>query len=226
MSDPLQPTRVWDLPTRVFHWLLASCVVASIVTAKVGGDAMVWHLRLGYATFTLLAFRLLWGLIGGHWSRFANFIYSPATVLRYLQGRSRADEFHDVGHSPLGALSVFGLLAILAMQVASGLFADDEIATTGPLVGFVSGSTSSLLTSWHKSWGQWLIIALSLLHIAAIVFYAAVRRRELVRPMLLGDKRLPAGVPAAADGWAVRGLAALVLSLCGAGVAWLVSLGG
>ena len=78
MSEPLIPTRVWDLPTRLFHWVLAFCVISSIVSAKIGGNAMVWHFRLGYAVFALLAFRLVWGLIGGHWSRFARFIYSPA----------------------------------------------------------------------------------------------------------------------------------------------------
>ena len=226
MSEPLLPVRVWDLPTRLFHWVLGTCVIVSIVTAKIGGNAMPWHFRSGYVVFTLLAFRLLWGLIGGHWSRFANFIYSPATVLRYLRGQSQPTEHHDVGHSPLGALSVFGLLAVLAVQVASGLFADDEIANTGPLIKFVSGSTSSLLTSWHKTWGQWMIITLVVLHVGAIVFYVVRRQRNLVRPMWVGDKPLPAGVPASADHWAARALALLVVASCGAGVAWLVSLGG
>jgi cytochrome b len=226
MSEPLLPTRVWDLPTRLFHWVLAACVIASIVSANIGGNAMVWHMRLGYVVFTLLAFRLVWGLIGGHWSRFANFIYPPSAVLRYLRGRSGSDEHHDVGHSPLGAFSVFALLGVLALQVASGLFADDEIATTGPLIRFVSGSTSSLLTAWHKSWGQWLILSLIALHLVAIVFYLVRRRRNLVHPMIGGDKPLPPGVPASADRWTTRGLAAALLTLCAAGVAWLVSLGG
>lgn len=226
MSEPLIPTRVWDLPTRLFHWVLALCVVSSIVSAKIGGNAMVWHFRLGYAVFALLAFRLVWGLVGGHWSRFARFIYSPRTVLRYLQGQSRADEHHDVGHSPLGAFSVFALLAVLAIQVATGLFADDEIANTGPLIRFVSGETSLALTAWHKSWGQWLIIGLAVLHVVAIVFYLLARKRNLVRPMLLGDKPLPAGTPASADHWTARGLALVVMALCAAGVAWVVSLGG
>jgi cytochrome b len=226
MNDGLLPTRVWDLPTRLFHWVLALCVVASIVSAKIGGNAMAWHFRLGYVVFTLLAFRLLWGLIGGHWSRFASFLYSPAAVLRYLRGGSSADEHHDVGHSPLGAFSVFGLLGLLAVQVGTGLFADDEIANTGPLIRFVSGATSSALTSWHKTWGQWLVITLIVLHVAAIVFYLLGRRRNLLRPMIVGDKPLPPGVPASADHWRARGLALLVVTLCAVGVAWLVSLGG
>lgn len=226
MKDDAVRVRVWDLPTRLFHWLLAACVIGSVVSAKIGGNAMVWHFRFGYVVFTLLAFRLLWGVVGGRWSRFASFVYAPATLLRYLRGGSRAEEHHEVGHSPLGALSVFALLAILAAQVGSGLFADDEISNTGPLIKFVSGATSSLLTSWHKTFGQGIILTLVVLHVAAIVMYRVRRGRDLLRPMLVGDKLLPPEVPASADSLATRGLAALLLAGCAAGVGWLVSLGG
>ncbi|HEY0817235.1 MAG TPA: cytochrome b/b6 domain-containing protein [Rhizobacter sp.] len=225
MPPALRTVRVWDLPTRLFHWLLAACVIGSVISAKVGGNAMVWHFRLGYAILALLAFRLVWGLVGGHWSRFARFVYSPATVWRYLQGRTREDEHLDVGHTPTGALSVFALLAILLLQVASGLVADDEIANTGPLVRFVSGATSSLATGWHKGWGQWLIIGLVVLHIAAVLYYLLKKRQNLVGPMFSGDKPLPEGVPSSADGAGARTLAALLLVACAGGVAWLVSLG-
>ena len=102
MKDDAVRVRVWDLPTRLFHWVLAACVIGSVVSAKIGGNAMVWHFRLGYVVFTLLAFRLLWGMVGGRWSRFGSFVYAPATLLRYLRGGSRAEEHHEVGHSPLG----------------------------------------------------------------------------------------------------------------------------
>lgn len=225
MPPDLRPTRVWDLPTRLFHWLLAACVIGSVISAKIGGNAMEWHFRLGYAILTLLVFRILWGLVGGRWSRFASFIYSPATLLRYLRGQAGAQEHLDVGHSPTGALSVFALLGVLLLQVGTGLFADDEIANTGPLIKFVSGATSSLLTSWHKTFGQGLIITLVLLHVAAIVFYRVRKRQSLVRPMIIGDKPLPDGVPASADGLVPRSLAAVLLAACAGGVAWLVSLG-
>ncbi len=218
--------RVWDLPTRLFHWTLMLCVIGSVASAKIGGNAMVWHFRLGYVVLTLLAFRLLWGLLGGHWSRFASFVYAPSALRRYLQGASRPDEHHEVGHSPLGALSVFALLALLAAQVGTGLFADDEIASSGPLVRFVSGATSSLLTGWHKNWGQWLILATVALHVAAIVVYRFRRGRDLVTPMLSGDKQLPAGVPAARDTLATRGLALALVAACAALAAWVASLGG
>lgn len=225
MPPDIRQVRVWDLPTRLFHWLLAGCVIASVISAKVGGNAMVWHLRLGYVVLALLAFRLLWGVMGGRWSRFVSFVYSPTTLLRYLRGQGRADEHLDVGHTPTGALSVFALLGILAVQVATGLIADDEIATTGPLIKFVSGATSSLATSWHKTFGQWLIITLVVLHIAAIVFYLVKKRQNLVQPMITGDKPLPENVPASVDSITSRGLAAALLAACAGGVAWLVSLG-
>ncbi len=225
---PPEPTavRVWDLPTRSFHWLLAACVIGSVVSANIGGNAMVWHFRLGYVVFTLLAFRILWGLVGGRWSRFASFIYAPATTLRYLRGQSRAEEHHDVGHNPLGAFSVFGLLALLAVQVGTGLFADDDISNTGPLIKFVSSATSALLTKWHNSFGQWLIITLVVLHVAAILFYLLKKDQNLVRPMLVGDKALAPDVPASIDSGASRLLALLLFSACAAGVAWVVGLGG
>lgn len=225
MNDDTTPVRVWDLPTRLFHWGLAVCVVASIVSARVGGNAMAWHFRLGYVVFTLLAFRLVWGLVGGHWSRFVNFVYAPGTVLRYLRGESRPHEHHEVGHNPLGAFSVFALLTLLALQVGTGLFADDEISNAGPLIKYVSGPTSLALTKWHKAFGQWLIIGLVLLHVAAIVFYLVKKKHNLVRPMIVGDKSLAPGVPAAVDNGRTRALALVLVALCGGLVAWLVSLG-
>jgi len=225
MPPALRRVRVWDLPTRLFHWLLAACVIGSVISAKIGGNAMEWHFRLGYAILALLAFRVLWGLVGGRWSRFASFIYSPATLLRYVRGQGRSDKYLDVGHTPTGALSVFALIGVLALQVSTGLVADDEIANTGPLIRFVSGATSSLATSWHKTYGQWLIISLVVLHIAAIVFYLVKKRQNLVGPMLSGDKPLPDEVPASVDHTRSRSLAAALLAVCAGGVAWLVSFG-
>lgn len=218
-------TRVWDLPTRVFHWVLALTIVASVVTAKIGGAAAMWHFRLGYVVFGLLVFRLVWGLVGGRWSRFASFIYSPATVVRYLRGQSRPDEHTDVGHNPMGSFSVFALIGFLIVQVGTGLIADDEIANTGPLNRFVSSATGIAATGWHKSWGQWILITLVLLHIAAILFYLLGKKKNLVRPMITGDKVLPAGTPAATDTAGTRLLALLLGALCAAVVTWVVAMG-
>ena len=220
----LQAVRVWDLPTRMFHWSLVLCVVGLFVSVKIGGNALFWHMRLGYAVIALLAFRLLWGFVGGRWSRFASFIYSPATLWRYLRGQARDSEHLDVGHSPLGAGSVFALLLFLAAQVGSGLFADDEIATTGPLNRFVSTATGLTLTSYHKTIGQWVLVGLVTLHVCAILMYRLRLRKDLVGPMIGGDKLLPAGVPESRDSHSTRAMAVVLLTACAAIVAWLISL--
>jgi cytochrome b len=217
--------RVWDLPTRLFHWLLALTIVGSVVSAKIGGNAMVWHFRFGYLVLGLLVFRLLWGLVGGRWSRFASFVYGPGTVLRYVRGWSRPGEHHEVGHSPLGSLSVFALLGVLALQVATGLVADDEIANVGPLNRFVSGALAGNATHWHKDYGQWLVLALVALHVAAVFYYLVRRNNNLVRPMISGDKALPAGTPQSTDSVGTRLLALVLAALCAAGAAWVASLG-
>lgn len=221
----LSRVRIWDLPTRLFHWLLATGVIGSVISAKIGGNAMVWHMRLGYAVLALLAFRILWGLVGGRWSRFSSFVYGPAALWRYLRQRPRAGDHFEVGHNPLGAFSVLAMLAWLLVQVGSGLIADDEIAITGPLVRFVSSDLSLAWTAYHKSWGQWGLYVLVGLHLAAILFYAVGKKRNLVAPMLSGDKRLPVTVPAARDSLRTRLLALVLLGLCAAAVYRLVSLG-
>ena len=218
------PVRVWDLPTRLFHWTLVLTLVGSVFSAKVGGNAMVWHFRLGFLVLTLIAFRLLWGVLGGRWSRFASFIYAPATVLRYLSGQARPGENLDVGHTPLGSFSVFALLGLLTIQVATGLVADDEIASVGPLNRFVSNAVAGRASSWHADYGSWILIGLVVMHVAAVLYYLMKKRHNLIRPMLNGDKALAAGTPPSADGLPQRLLALLLLLVCGAGAAWVASL--
>lgn len=213
-----QRIRIWDLPTRVFHWLLVALVVAQVVTANVGGNAMVWHMRSGYGVIALLLFRLVWGLFGGHWSRFRSFLYAPASIWRYVRGQLP----DPAGHSPLGALSVFSLLGALALQTASGLFSDDEIAFSGPLTALVSSQRVDQATWFHTEVGKFLVIALVLLHVLAIAYYTLVRRKALVRPMVVGDKVLDKAVPASRDDGASRALALAVFAACVGAVAYLV----
>ena len=220
----MKSTRVWDLPTRVFHWTLVVCVIGLVVTGSTGGNAMVWHFRLGYAVFTLLLFRLIWGIIGGKWSRFASFIYAPSTIIKYFKGQG--DPHHVIGHTPLGALSVFAMLAFLMAQVATGLISDDEIAASGPLTKFVSNTTVSVASSYHNAVGKRLIIALVLMHVIAILFYLFKKRENLIKPMLHGDKVLSLDIPASRDDAGSRATAAVVFSLCASLVYGLVSLGG
>lgn len=219
----MKTIRVWDLPTRLFHWLLAACVIALVITGKIGGAAIDWHARLGYCVLALLAFRIVWGLFGGYWSRFSSFIFSPASVLAYLKGNGRPE--HSVGHNPLGAFSVFALLLILLAQVSTGLVSDDEISFTGPLTKFVSGSLSLGATAYHKSIGQWGILALVGLHVAAILFYRFKKGINLVSPMVLGDKAVDGDVPASRDDLASRMLALVILAICAGGAYWVTRLG-
>lgn len=215
--------RVWDLPTRLFHWSLALCVLGLLITGNIGGNWMNWHLRLGYAVLTLLLFRLVWGVVGGRWSRFSSFIYTPGTLWRYLRGEVKPE--HKLGHNPLGALSVFALLFMLLAQVGSGLFSDDDIAFFGPLVGFVSGETVSQATRYHKNIGKFVVLGLVVMHLMAIVFYKWVKKDSLVLPMVTGDKLAPQALPPARDDGFTRVLALVVFGVCAASVTWIVSLG-
>ena len=186
-NPSLTKVKVWDLPTRIFHWVLVLCVFSQAITGTVGGSAMVWHFRVGCAVLTLLLFRLIWGLVGGRWSRFGVSVYSPQSVLDYLNGRGKPE--HGAGHSPIGAGSVFAMLFFLLAQVGTGRFSDDEISSAGPLTRFVSNSTVSLTTNYHANIGKWVLLALVLLHLAAIMFYLRCKP-NLVGAMLHGDKEL------------------------------------
>jgi len=215
----LHKVRVWDLPTRFFHWTLVACVIGLAITGTVGGNAMVWHFRFGYTVLALLLFRIIWGLMGGRWSRFGAFIYAPRSVINYLKGQGKPE--HGVGHSPIGAGSVFAMLGFLVAQVGTGLFSDDEIAFAGPLTRFVSNAVVSLSTNYHKNIGKWVLLALVVLHIAAIVYYLS-RKHNLVGAMLHGDKELVVPAPASRDDTVSRVAAVLILAVCG-GVAYWVS---
>ncbi len=213
-------TRVWDLPTRVFHWALLAGVVSAFITAKLGGNAMVWHMRIGLFIGSLLMWRLIWGFVGGHHSRFLNFFHGPRRVIAYLQGK--ADPAWSVGHNPMGALSVFALLAVLLGQFATGLISDDEIANTGPLAKFVSMATALSATGWHKHYGECVIVGLVGMHVAAILFYTFVKKESLVKPMVQGDKALDVQVAASRDDGASRALALGLWAVC-AGVVSFVA---
>jgi len=174
--------KLWDLPVRIFHWSLVAAVTAVIATGKIGGDMMEWHGRAGLAIVGLVAFRLSWGFLGSTHARFTSFLPSPAGILAYLQGRWRG-----IGHNPLGALSVLALLAVLGVQAGTGLFSNDDIAFTGPLIDLVDEEVSQLLTGWHHKLVN-VIFALLGLHIAAIFYYVKFKKDNLVKPMVTGWK--------------------------------------
>ncbi len=202
MNSKLVRVLVWDWPTRLFHWLLAVCVVAAIVSGEVGGSLIDWHGRIGLFVVGLLAFRLAWGLIGSTYARFGHFFPTPAKVRAYLKG-----DWRGHGHNPLGAFSVFGLLGVLVIQVATGLFANDDIAFSGPLASLVELSLSNRLTGLHHLTGKLLLLLIGL-HIGAIAFYFRIKKDNLVKPMLTGWKEADHGESATGGG-----LFALLLAL-------------
>jgi len=203
--------RVWDLPTRFFHIGLALSVLALVITGNMGGDVMVWHFRLGYTVLTLLVFRLVWGFVGGHWSRWSSMPIRPRQILAYLRSPSASPQ---VGHNPLGSLSVLAFLGMLLLQVATGLISDDEISTVGPFVPWVSSSLSALATHWHTETGKLLLLLLIALHLLAIWFYRRFKKQHLTQAMVLGDQWFAASVRPSRDDAKMRWLALVVFFAC------------
>ena len=218
-GDGTGRVRVWDLPTRLFHWSLAALVAVSVVTAKLGGLWLDWHMRSGYAILALLVFRLLWGVAGSRHARLGHFVRGPRIVLAYLQGRHPHD---GAGHNPLGALSVVAILAVLLAQASTGLFTNDGSFTEGPLAKLVSSATGERLSTIHR-WGELAVYALTALHLAAVLFYLVVRRDDLIGPMITGDRR---GIDAhpARDDAALWLRAAVMLALAAGLTAYVVLL--
>lgn len=188
---------VWDLPTRLFHWLLVVLVAVAFATAKAGGNAMIYHEWCGSAVLALLLFRAAWGLIGSGPSRFASFLVGPAAVGRYAMTLFHRDAGRHLSHNPLGGWSVAAMLLALFLQAGTGLFANDDIATTGPLYAWVGKPLSDRLTVVHLI-NQNAIVALAALHIAAVLFHLVYKRENLITPMITGLKAWHGDAPAIA----------------------------
>jgi cytochrome b len=220
--------RIWDLPTRLFHWLLVICITGAVVCVNIGGHWMQWHAYFGYAVLSLVLFRVVWGFVGAVHSRFIAFIPSPQRLIAFLTGK----EGGGLGHSPLGSLSVIALLLVLGIQAGTGLFTDDDILFQGPLAKYVSNATVSLLGSIH-AFNSNILFGLIGLHLSAIAYYQWVKRESIVMPMIQGDKVIdlelegrglpPKALHASADSWRQR-LTALAL-LCAITFLLLYALG-
>ena len=182
--------RVWDIPTRLFHWLLVALVAFSFLTGNIGGTAMRYHEWSGFAVLVLVVFRLVWGFVGGEQSRFVTFVKGPATAIRYATSLLRKDSLRHIGHNPLGGWSILAMLVSLLIQVGTGLFANDDILTEGPLYGWVSKKTSDWLTGIHLV-NQNVLLVLVLIHIGAVLFYLIAKHENLIKPMITGTKVWP-----------------------------------
>lgn len=189
-TDTVVTVKVWDLPTRLFHWVLVALMVALFVTGQFG--KLDIHMVLGPAVLALVLFRILWGFIGSPTSRFSHFVRGPAAVREYILA-ARRGHVRSVGHNPLGAYSVLALLAVLLVQTTSGLFASDDIVTDGPLTHLVSSKTVALLSTIHRLSFK-LMLALLALHLGAVAYYKLVKQDDLVRAMVTGNKQVPQGI--------------------------------
>ena len=187
--------RVWDLPTRLFHWSLAGLVLCSWVTAENG--FLKLHLYSGLAVLTLLLFRILWGFFGSTTARFADFLHGPGRALSYLRAVARGERQVHAGHNPAGGWMVMVLLAVLLVQAMTGLFSNDGVRFNGPLAARVSSALSDRLTSLHGTIFNGILL-LVWLHIVAVLFYRYVRAENLVAAMISGSKPRPE-VPANSD---------------------------
>jgi cytochrome b len=189
MSSPVRTvgTLVWDLPVRLFHWLLTAAILGAWVTHKMGTGAFAWHRWFGYACLVLVTFRIVWGFVGTSHARFADFLRGPAAVGRYARNWLSPRSVSHLGHNPLGGWMVVVLLALVAADGITGLFANDEIFSTGPLYGYVSDETSDQLSAWHRVLADALWYAIGL-HVLAITAYLVLRGENLIGPMLTGRK--------------------------------------
>lgn len=179
--------RVWDLPTRLFHWLLVLSLAGSWWSAEAGIEWMEWHFRFGYFAAGLIIFRLIWGLVGTRHARFSGFLFGPDKILAHLRTLGKRQSVPTTGHNPLGGLVVLLMLIIIGAQVSTGLFASDDIFTDGPFHPLVSDDLAGSLTSWHHR----LFTAIQIIagvHIAAILFYWVWKRQQLIWPMITGRK--------------------------------------
>lgn len=179
--------RVWDWPTRLFHWGLAASILGAYVSNRLGASYFSLHLFFGYATIVLVVFRLIWGFVGTHHARFVNFLEGPRGVLRYVSAVGRKRHTRYAGHNPLGALMVVTLLSVTGAQAALGLFGNDEIFNLGPLAGFVSKETSLLLTSLHRKLFYVILFAV-VFHVGAVLIHVFVKREPLILAMITGCK--------------------------------------
>ena len=211
--------RVWDLPVRLFHWVLVLLLVVSFTTGKLGGNWLEWHFRSGYCILALVLFRIVWGLAGSDTARFTSFIRGPGHVFRYARSLLGGPPQFHAGHNPMGGLMVVLMLVLLLVQATTGLFVDDDISTRGPLADKVSDATVSLLTRIHRI-NINILLGCVALHISAALFYLFAKKDNLIAPMFTGTKLIPDDQPEPA--MTRTSTALVIIVIAAAFVTWLV----
>ncbi|HTI79031.1 MAG TPA: cytochrome b/b6 domain-containing protein [Acetobacteraceae bacterium] len=190
MSEATVPVRIWDIPIRLFHWAIVIILATSWISEEQGW--MELHFLAGYSLLALLLFRLAWGFVGSHTARFTSFLRSPLTVVRYISRLHRREPDTELGHNAAGGWMALVMLVLLAVQVGTGLCANDDVMNEGPLFNYVGKDWSDWLSHIHAV-NFTLIQIVASLHVLAILAYALVKKHDLVRPMVTGLKRLPIG---------------------------------
>ncbi|SDH06183.1 cytochrome b/b6 domain-containing protein [Roseospirillum parvum] len=187
-SSVVEKVRVWDLPTRLFHWTLV--VLIAVLWWSGENGEMGIHQWAGYGALTLVVFRVVWGFVGSTTARFATFLTGPAAIKRYLE-ETKAGKVGHIGHNPIGALSATAMILLVLFQGITGLFASENtfLFFEGPLADWVSTGTSESLTSWHKTSFNLLLLIIAL-HVASTFFYLLVKKDDLVHPMMTGMKKV------------------------------------
>lgn len=222
--DTVAPTKrsrvaVWDLPVRAVHWSIVLLLIGLIVTGRLGNEWLLWHMRFGQTMLALVVFRVIWGFVGSRNARFSAFLYRPSAVVRYARSLFGTHEVHAT-HNPLGGWMVVLLLAALLAQATMGLFTNDDILWGGPFSEKVTKATSDAISAYHRRF-WWVVVALSLLHIGAVLAYLMLLKDNLIVPMVTGYKDLPGGIATPEDAGASAAKATVLLLLCGLAV-WYV----
>ena len=211
-TEAASPIRVWDLPVRLFHWLLVLLIIVMFVTGKLGGNWLEWHKRAGFFVLGLVIFRIIWGFVGSHHARFVNFLRGPQTVIAYLKSATHKNSAQHVGHNPLGALSIVTMLGVLLLQAVMGLFANDDLMLEGPFAHLVSKAVSDQMTMLHKL-NSTVILVLIGVHLAAVAIAFFYKKDNLVKAMITGNKILSANAATPSRpawlAWVIGGAVAL-----------------
>ncbi len=183
--------RIWDLPTRLFHWLFAvACTVAWVT-----GDEPRYtdlHVYADYVALGLVLFRVVWGVVGGRYARFSQFVKGPAAILRHwrrLSTRSRSDE---PGHNPAGAVAILLMLSVAGVSGVTGLVVLGGEEGFGPLAGMVGIERGVQVHGWHEAL-SWVLVALVVLHLFGVALESLLLRQNLPRAMVTGMKRVEGG---------------------------------
>ena len=183
----MQKTLVWDLPTRLFHWLIVASLLAQYATVEWLENKVQWHFYIGYFTLFLIVFRLIWGVVGTRHAKFSNFVTGPKKVFSYVKTLFNRQSEPAIGHNPLGGWFVIVMLILLAIQAISGLFMTDDIFLDGPYRQLASEETLDLMNTLHHLAFDALLYVIAL-HIGAVIFYSVYKKQKLVPAMVHGSK--------------------------------------